>query len=515
MAKDNQPNNRRRPVQANRRASGTTANGSVQGKTSNALDKTNVPVSAGARRSVTQQPPKDRPMFGDETLSAKPVEQPEETRPDASEERSKHMAKTRKKATLIAAFYALISILILLGLMVIAVLYVVDYVAAKPTYAFATQGTIEHTIGATALVVRNESVVPSTFTGELLTQATEGSRVSKGQLLAMVIPSGMEDTLLELDNVEKQIVDRERELIAQGKGSGAKTIFNETNEEIQPLIAMVRQDTLQRKLNNMNSYSSSIRVLMDERDAELQNIDFNDEMLDSLRLSESALKNQLEMKASSIKATEPGIVSYKLDGLEEEITYELILDMVDTKCEDLVKNSDSIITGDLEIKQDEPVLRIVQNNVQYFACEIEDVSIMEFQLGSTHTIRIPDEGIAIDDCKVIRSSVTRKGMLIVFETNNQVERLLDRRTINIEIVQTKTSGIRVPVSSLVDADYERGIATVYVNESGYAKGYTVTIKDYDREYAIIEPFDGGTVPGLSSIVITNPKTIKEGDKVEK
>ena len=139
----------------------------------------------------------------------------------------------------------------------------------------------------------------------------------------------------------------------------------------------------------------------------------------------------------------------------------------------------------------------------------------EFQPDSNHVIRIPSEGISISDCKVVRCSVTRDGLLVVFQTTNQVERLLDRRTVNIEIVQTKTTGIRVPISTLANADYDRGVATIFVNESGYARGYSVQIKDYDREYAIIAPLENEQIPSISTIVITNPGTVKEGDKVEK
>ena len=440
----------------------------------------------------------------------------EETRPEVGEERRKHMAKMRKRDSLRAAFNAFLSILILTGMMIIAVLYVEDYVSAKPTYAFATQGTIEHTIGANALVVRNESVINSTHTGALLAQATEGSRVAKNQLLALVIPDGMESTLTDLQNVEQQIVDIERQLMNQGKGVAAKAIFTETNEEIHPIITTIRQDALLNNLNNMTSYSSSIRVLMEKRDTNLKDIDFEDEQLNTLRNSESNLQTQLKNRANSISANEPGIVSYKLDGQEEIITLDLLMNMVDTKCEQLIKDSSSIITGDLQIKQNEPVLRIVQNDEQYFACLLKNASMDEFKEDSVHVIRIPSEAISIADCIVIRCAVTRDGLMVVFKTSNQVERLLDRRTVDIEIVQTSTSGIRVPVSSLADADYDRGIATIYVNESGYAKGYTVQVKDYDREYAIIAPIDDKqTVPSISTIVITNPSTVKEGDKVEK
>ncbi|HAU50778.1 MAG TPA: hypothetical protein DCW43_03285, partial [Clostridiales bacterium] len=439
----------------------------------------------------------------------------EETRPESAEERRKHMAKMRKRDGLRAAFNAFLCILILIGMMVIAVLYIVDYVAAKPAYAFAAEGSIEHTIGATALVVRNETVMTSTHTGDLMAQATEGSRVAKSQHLAMVIPEGMETTMAELHNVEQQIVDLERQLMNQGKGVAAKAVFSQANDEIRPIITMIRQDAILNKLNNMTSYSSSIRVLMEKRDVNLKTIDFDDEQLTALRTSETALQTQLENRANSIYAETPGIISYKLDGQENTITKQLLMDMVDSKCEELISNSSSIITGDLKIKQNEPVLRIVQNDVQYFACLLKNAPMEEFQLGSNHVIRIPAEGISISDCKVIRCSVTRDGILVVFETSNQVERLLDRRTVNIEIVQTKTTGIRVPVSSLANADYDRGIATIFVNESGYARGYTVQIRDYDREYAIIAPLENTDIPSISTIVITNPQTVKEGDKVEK
>jgi hypothetical protein len=425
------------------------------------------------------------------------------------------MAKMRKRENLRVAFNTFLSILILTGFVVISVLYIEDYVSAKPTYAFATEGSIEHTIGASALVVRNETVMTSTFTGELMTQATEGSRVAKGQHLAMVIPEDMERTIADLQNVEQQIVDLERQLMNQGKGVAAREVFSQANEEIRPTITMIRQDAILNKLNNMTSYSSSIRVLMDKRDVNLKDIDFEDEQLTTLRANETALRTQLETRANSIYADMPGIISYKLDGHETDITYQLLMDMVDSKCEELISQSSSIITSDLNIKQNEPVLRIVQNDVQYFACLLKNAPMEEFQLGSNHVIRIPAEGISISDCKVIRCSVTRDGLLVVFETSNQVERLLDRRTVNIEIVQTKTTGIRVPVSSLANADYDRGIATIFVNESGYARGYTVQIKDYDREYAIIAPLEKAEIPSISTIVITNPQTVKEGDKVEK
>ncbi|MBP5493430.1 MAG: hypothetical protein J6Y08_11365 [Clostridiales bacterium] len=517
-----------------------------------------MPVNARTSERPQDQEPMIRPLFGDEvaapSVSERAVAQKEpakeklswsekrklaaqkkeeakqaakkpsildEIMEDPAEERRKHTARKRRRDALTSAFNCLLCVVILIGVLVIAVLYVVDYVAAKPTFAFATEGTIEHTVGATALIARHETVIDSTHTGSLLTQTTEGSRVSKGQLLAMVIPSGMEATVEDLRNVEQQIVEIERELMAEGKGIGAKTIFSDVNNDILPIITMVRQDALLGNISNMTSYSSSIRVLMEKRDVDMENIDFENEQLNVLRDSEMKLRNQLETQANSIYALIPGIVSYKLDGHENDVNYTKLMGMTDSEFDTLLKDCNNIITGDLDVNAGDPVLRIIQNDVQYFACILEGVNSADFGLEKVYTIRIPSEGIAITDCKIVRSNLTEDGLLVVFETSNQVERLLDRRTVDIEIVQKTTQdedhkGVRIPISSLVDADYDRMIATIFVNQSGYARGYTVRILDYDREYAIVAPIDDeSNIPSVSTIVITNPYTVKEGDKVEK
>jgi len=438
---------------------------------------------------------------------------------DSDEVRRSHMAKKRKRDALKASFNAFLCVAILVGVLFIAVLYVVDYVAAKPKYAFVTEGSIEHTIGAKALILRDETVTLSTHTGTLLTQSTEGSRVAKEQVLAMVIPEEMEGTLTELRNVERQIVDIERELMSKGKGEGAKAIFNEINSEISPIISTVRKDTILGNLTNMTSYSSSIRVLMETRDTNIESIDFDNEQLVVLKRTQSALKSQLKTKAATFSAEMPGIVSYKLDGHENDIDLTQLMTMMDYQFTDMMKKCNSIISGDLSVKTNEPVLRIVQNDVQYFACTVPGATLADFQLESEHVIRIPAEGISIPECRVIRASYAEEGLFVLFETNNQVERLLDRRTVDIEIVQKKSQaqsrGLKVPVSSLVSPDYDRGVASIYVNESGYAREYTVIVIDHDREYAIISPIEGQSVPSISTIVITNPSTVKVGDKVEK
>lgn len=431
-----------------------------------------------------------------------------------SREHIGHLQKIRRKRSIAAAMFMTAVVLLLLAVTAAAILYVKDYVSAKPKFAFVTNGSVEHSVGTSVLVVRDEVVFVSNTEGELIALATEGSRVAKTQKIAMVIPEGMEDTILELNNVQQQIVEIERELVLQGKGSGAATIYAEASAEVLPIISMVRSDSLNGDMSNLTSYSSSIQVLMDNRDIQLQEIDFQDDRLSTLRSNEDYFEQQLSTNSITVQAETPGIVSYKLDNLEGILTPQALLNLVSIECEQYIDKSQSVIVSDLAVSKDEAILRISQNEVQYFACVIEGSMTQEFPLDSIHVIRVPSEGIVIEECKVIRSSQSEGGVYVVFQTANQVERLLDRRTVDVEIVQSRTDGLRIPITALIDPDYELGAAQILVNSSGYARSRTVAILDHDREYAIVGPVKGQEAIDTSTIVITNPNTIANGEKVE-
>jgi len=442
-------------------------------------------------------------------------------RPDAriqnisSPQHAAHIRANHRKRAMRGALFLGIIVILILVVTAAAILYVTDYVKAKPNYSFISMGTIEHSVGATALIVRDEQTFPSTSQGSLVALATEGSRVAKSQQLAMVIPAGLEDTSASLRNVQQQIVDLQRQLMVQGKGIGAQAIYSEADTSILPIIYLIRSDSILDNYTNLMSYSSSIQVLMDKRDSDLQAIDFQDEQLSALVASKNDLETTLAAQSVTLIAEIPGIVSYKLDGLENELNSTAVMSMFPDLCTKYISSSKASIPNDLNIKANEPALRICQNDTQYLATNVAGCSVTDFPVDGIKTIRVPSEGIVIKDCKVVRSVQSANGVFVVFQTTNQVERLLDRRTVEIEIVQSETDpGLRVPVSALIDADFNSGYAQILYNSSGYASKLTVTVIDHDREYAIIAPVQGFDLPNTSTIIITNPNTISAGDKVE-
>lgn len=414
---------------------------------------------------------------------------------------------------------ALVLMAVTVLLFVIHHLY--NYIAAKPELQFISEGSIEHTIGARAMIVRDEITIPSSSAGDLVTLATEGSRVSVGQEIAMVVPENMQATVDNLRNTQSQISDVQQELIQSGSAEGASAIYNEIGGSIEPIMDMVRSDAMNGNLSDMSSYTSSLTVLLSQRESELSELSFDDERLSELRDYAQGLENQLERNASRIVVSgepngRPGIVSFKLDGLEDVLSFDTMLNSTPEEIRDYINSAEGIITSDMYIESGESIARIASNEKQYIATFLdgEAATPAAFEVGSRHTINVGSEGISIGKCVVERAEATKNGLFVVFSTTRYVENLLDLRTVDIEVVITETTGLRVPVGSLVNPDFERNIATIYINNKGFADEVTVIIADNDREFAIITPSGDSSVPNLQTVIISNPSSIKPGEKVE-
>ena len=379
-----------------------------------------------------------------------------------------------------------------------------------------TRGSIEHTIGARAIIVRDENVVAANRAGDFVTEAAEGSRVAAGQSVAMIVPSDMQTVVENLRNTQSQISDVQQELIAEGAADGAEIIYGDIDDSLSPIINMLRLDSIEGNLSGLSSYASSITVLLNQREIELEDLDFDDERLRVLRADERGYSSQLESRASVINAPEPGIISFKLDGLENVLSFEVLLNSDAGTIRDYINSATGVITSDFHVDEGDGVARIASNSEQYIACFLNesDAPMSAFEVGTRHTVIVGSEGLSIGKCVVQRIAPVSNGdYLVVFSTTRYVENLLDLRSVDIEIVITETTGMRVPVSSLVNADYDLAVASLYINDQGFCNSAGVLIEDYDREFAIIKPIGDTNVPNVQTVYITNPETVSPGDQV--
>ena len=150
--------------------------------------------------------------------------------------------------------------------------------------------------------------------------------------------------------------------------------------------------------------------------------------------------------------------------------------------------------------------------------------MLDYPYKSVNSIRI--SGCIVKDatfrgnsfaCFRIAHNVSAKGgTLVAFSTMSEYKNLMKLSKLYTEgytltLVDTST-GLGSSVTSVVCSEYN-GIASIYVNTQGFVEEYRVVVTDHDREFAIIIPLGTSKIPNSNTVIITNPETVKPGDKV--
>jgi biotin carboxyl carrier protein len=425
---------------------------------------------------------------------------------DAQRLRRIEMRKARSRAVSM-------SIMVLLIMLITAVLIinVMSQTKPRPRFIFIQEGTVEHILSSTGLIVRNETVIESAASGILKPLATEGSRVARGQKTAMVIPAEQEKKIKELAKLEQDIVELQIELMNSGKGSGARAIYDESNAAMSSVINLIRADLTRSDISNVSGYSTSLDVLIDQRTTKLLPIDFKDARIDQLKNSKTQLELSLGLETGTIYSQSPGILSFELDGLENELTMDAVPEITPERFSELILLAEDSVKTKTEVEAGDPVLRITGSLTQQLIFWLEGEDSAQFEPDTYQDLSVPSDGIVIPDCRIIRSQDYDNGALVTFETSRRVEWFSDRRTLDAEIVLSSTSGLRVPLVSLVDYKEKKTEASIMIVSEGLTQLRSVRILDHDDQYAIIEPIDDSeNAPVVSTILVVNPDSVEEG-----
>lgn len=417
----------------------------------------------------------------------------------------------RRKARNRAASLAMLVMLIML-VTVVAIILVMRQTRPRPRFLFIQTGEVVHQVASTGLIVRDEQVFTAPDDGTIKPLASEGSRVAKGQKLAMVIRSGKEDDLADLQKIERDIIDLQNELMNHGKGAGAQAIYDESAASLATVINLVRSDISRGTLANLNAYEASLSVILDQRTARLMKVDFDDARLTSLQQTQQALEQQLGLDSGTLVCEKPGIVSFKLDGLEDDLS---ILGATALTADDyrrLTKDTPPSAAVGGSVAKGSPVLRIASNLYQVLIFLLPDTDSSTFVINDVHTVNIPADGMTIDNCQVLRSVADGTGTLVVFKTDHKVEWLADRRLVQAELTVSRTSGLKVPLTSLIDLDTDSGQASLMIVTGGFTQICKVDVLDSDRESAIVQAIETErNKPVASSILVVNPESIEAGE----
>jgi hypothetical protein len=407
-----------------------------------------------------------------------------------------------------------IFVLIVMLLTVLLILNIMKRNAPKPQFMFIQTGTIEHSLTADALIIREENILSAPDNGYLKPIVQSGSRVSFGQTAAVILREGSEEALATLKNYDQQIADLQMALVLQGKGTGAQAIYTEADESIANQIDLVRRDASGMTFPSFGSYRTSIDVAMSRRDSRLSAIDFKDAALKELKSQKAGLEKSLGIVAGNVVVGKPGILSYSIDGLEGRLSPATVDKMGLDQFKEFAAEVPTLLTADQYREKGADAVKIITGIYQYIALILPESADGSFPEESRHTIQIPSTGTSIDNCLLYRKIIQSGELLVIFRTDRQIVRFADMRHVKVQLSVLKTEGLRIPFSSVMNLREDGTVGDIMLVVSGYARKMPVRLVDSDSEYVIIEAVAAEDQATLDKgYLVKNPDSVTEGENL--
>lgn len=376
-------------------------------------------------------------------------------------------------------------------------------------------GTIEDSINADGIIIRNEKVYKSPFEGKYIPEAGEGEKVAAGSRIATVMKSTSLRLLDELEDYNQRIIK------SQVEKNKNREIFSEDiaklDNEIGRKLKLVVDEVNKNSLVKMEALKSDIDNLILKKAEIYGGQSTADVHINKLKSERDKLQKRIKANTKGEISELSGIVSYIVDGMEEELKPSIIEKLTPKYLESLkvpttVKNINThdVTTG-------KPFVKVIDSMKCYIAISAKADKARMFKVGTEAKVRIYDIGKEIKG-KVEHISVEDGGtVIIVVEIDRCIDETAGLRKANIDLIRNSYEGLKIPVRSLKDIDMGNKKARVVLVKANYASIRDVKIGAVNDEYAIIKSADGSGKKGISlyDSYIIDPKNIEEGQIINK
>lgn len=365
---------------------------------------------------------------------------------------------------------------ILAAVLIIALLFYFGFQVYRSVFdavstELATMHSVYESIETKGLVFRTETIIPAVNSGHVFYTVENGTRVSKGGVIASVYNSP-DDGLLEqqMADIDQQI----EALQALAAGNATEHLSLDLVEtQLDSTVNDLVRDVADGVFDSGTEYRSSLISLLSKKQIITGTaVDFSG-TISALQAEKTALRERYSSAIASVKAPVAGYFADRTDG------YESVLADVDLSAlsvEQLQGYLDMDITP-----SDIGSGKIVGGYEWYMACIVSDAHYNSLAVGSSLSLRmsfVTDDEIPVTVTACKKDNVGN--MAVVFRCAYMSEALSTIRDETVEIQMVRHTGLKVPKRAIViNEEMEAG---VYIRS-----GNVVSFRKIDQLYS--EPAD--------------------------
>lgn len=381
---------------------------------------------------------------------------------------------------------------------IVFALYKIIELISSPTETFILKkSTISSEERKVGYVIREEYIVEGTDESKNIEPIkNEGERVSIKQPVFKYYNVNEKEITKQIDDLNNQIQEAllgQKDLVP----SDVKAIESQIENEIIDLKNQNNMQYIIEHKNNINYYIVKKAKIAGSLSAA-------GVYINNLIAQRNSLEEQLTNGTEYVYSSNSGVVSYRIDNLEEELS----INNLDNLSLDYLENL-NLTTGQIVSKSTNKA-KVINNFECYIAVGFDIDALDSIKVGQKATLRLSSkEEIKAEIYKIEED---KNDILVIFKITDAVEKLINYRKISLDVIWWSYTGLMVPKSSIL---YENGQSYVIRKKNADLQKILINILKENDNYCIIDNYNSEDLLnlGYTTEEINNMKTIKLYDEI--
>jgi len=351
------------------------------------------------------------------------------------------------------------------------IIYVIINLFTNPTDNFIIKKDLltaeESTVG---YIIREEKVIETkSYENGIVKIKDEGEKVAKGENIFRYYTENEDEINAQIQDIDKQVqvaLDGQNNLFP----TDIKSLDNQIEEKLKNIIGGNNVQEIAEHKKDINTYISKKAKIAGE-------LSPAGSYINDLIKQRSLLEQELYDSTEYVVAESSGVVSYRIDGLENILTPSGFENLSKEYLEEF-----KVKTGQL-IASNENSVKIVNN----FECYIVIISNSKEAENAKEgdKIYLKMSNLQKVKAKVEYIKEESGSRLFILKITEGVENLINYRKISVDIVWWEKEGLKAPKSAII---YENGLSYIVKTISGVSRKILVKVEQENDKYCIIRNY---------------------------
>ena len=344
-----------------------------------------------------------------------------------------------------------------------------------------TDGTISQSETLTGYYVREEKVVNSDKNKNGMQQIiTEGQKVAANESIFRYYSESENDNKAKINEIDEKI-----QKLVETSDIG---LYNSDLRLIDSqMLDSLKNVSTYNSIQNIKELKSAMKILENKKAEIVASSTTNDSEISKLISERKSLEKQRDADSTYIKAPNSGILSYRIDGLEDQLKISDIKNYNNEYLENLNLDTGKIIpTSTTEGK-------IVNNFECYVITNSSSEEAKKAKVKDKVQITIPT-GRTIDGrvSNIIEEQNGSRTIAIKFSDN--IDEVTSYRKVSFDVIWWNSSGYKVKNSGIIE---ENNLHYVIRSRQGHLKKVLVKIKKQTDTYSIVKNYSASELKELN------------------